>query len=204
MRRKTETRREAILSHALEVFRKEGFEGASMSQIAAQVGGSKATLYNYFASKEELLLEAMLDSARQHAGAIRELLDDNGDFSHQLSQFVASLLCIIQSAHTVEVLRVAIAVGAKTDVGKQFFEKGTHEVWEAIALRMQREIERGHLRDDDPQQMAAFLRCLCEGELIRNLLGAGTGDNDDTLAARTRWIVGMFLRAFGVHGQPGH
>ncbi len=58
MRKKTETRRSTILGHALDIFRKEGFERASMSQIAAQVGGSKATLYNYFSSKEELLLEA--------------------------------------------------------------------------------------------------------------------------------------------------
>ncbi len=43
-----------ILDAAAEVFLEEGFAAASMSAIAARVGGSKGTLYNYFRSKEEL------------------------------------------------------------------------------------------------------------------------------------------------------
>lgn len=202
MRRKTETRRDAILVHALEVFRKEGFEGASMSQIAAQVGGSKATLYNYFASKEELLFEAMIDSARQHAAEVLALLDGGKDFADQLGDFVMSLLRIVHSPETTEVLRVAIAVGAKTDIGKRFFELGTQEVWGVIATRLEQEITKGNLRRESPDQMAAYLRCLCEGELIRNLLGATTDTQEHALTQRQRWIVDMFLRAYGGHTGP--
>ena len=47
-------RRELILDVAQGVFLEEGFAKASMSVIAAKLGGSKGTLYNYFKSKEEL------------------------------------------------------------------------------------------------------------------------------------------------------
>src|SRR6204780_5843981 len=47
-------RREHILKVAREVFFEYGYSAASMSQIAARLGGSKGTLYNYFKSKEEL------------------------------------------------------------------------------------------------------------------------------------------------------
>src|SRR6202789_1904440 len=47
-------RREAILRVAGEVFLEEGYSAASMSTIAARLGGSKGTLYNYFKNKEEL------------------------------------------------------------------------------------------------------------------------------------------------------
>src|SRR3954464_10654712 len=47
-------RRELILDVASEVFLKEGYAATSMSEIAARLGGSKGTLYNYFKSKEEL------------------------------------------------------------------------------------------------------------------------------------------------------
>ncbi|MGH6965637.1 MAG: TetR/AcrR family transcriptional regulator, partial [Phenylobacterium sp.] len=43
-----DARREAILDVAQEVFLEEGFANASMSTIAARLGGSKGTLYNYF------------------------------------------------------------------------------------------------------------------------------------------------------------
>lgn len=56
MRVRTEAKRDAILEAAAEVFLEAGFEGASMSQIAARAGGSKRTLYGYFPSKEELFV----------------------------------------------------------------------------------------------------------------------------------------------------
>ena len=49
-----DARRELILDVAQEVFLEEGFANASMSTIAARLGGSKGTLYNYFKSKDDL------------------------------------------------------------------------------------------------------------------------------------------------------
>ena len=54
MKTKTESKRQAIIQAAAEVFREVGFDRASMSDIRERIGGSKATLYNYFPSKEKL------------------------------------------------------------------------------------------------------------------------------------------------------
>src|SRR6202000_3232312 len=54
-------KRETILSIALQVFLEEGYAAASMSTIAARVGGSKGTLYNYFRSKAELFAAVIRD-----------------------------------------------------------------------------------------------------------------------------------------------
>jgi AcrR family transcriptional regulator len=59
VRVKTESRRQAIIAAAAEVFAEMGFDAASMSEISARVGGSRVTLYNYFSSKEEMLLEVI-------------------------------------------------------------------------------------------------------------------------------------------------
>ena len=202
MRKKTETRRDAILSHALDVFRKEGFERASMSQIAAHVGGSKATLYNYFPSKEDLLLESMLESGKKHCEDILSLLNEETDFPTQLSRFVRSLIQIINSRETIEILRVAISVGGKTDVGQQFYERGTKSVWLVIAQRLKQETDKGHLTHDNPDLMATHLRSLCETDLIRNLLGAGHPLSEHDMDERARSIVHVFLRAYGCCNHP--
>jgi TetR/AcrR family transcriptional regulator, mexJK operon transcriptional repressor len=47
-------RERQILRGAAVVFGQDGYEGASMSRIAAEAGVSKGTLYNYFESKAEL------------------------------------------------------------------------------------------------------------------------------------------------------
>ncbi|HEY9279311.1 MAG TPA: TetR/AcrR family transcriptional regulator [Eoetvoesiella sp.] len=182
---------------ALEVFREVGFNAASMSQIAARVGGSKATLYNYFSSKEELLLEAMLDGAKNYAEEVLALLKMSGDLPTQLERFVTSLLKVIHSDETIQILRVAISVGGTSDIGRRFYELGTFDVWSKVAGLLSEEAAKGTLRADDPDMMASHLRCLCEAELIRSLLGAGKPITDAQARRRAKCTVDVFLRAYG-------
>ena len=182
---------------ALEVFREQGFEAASMSQIAARVGGSKATLYNYFSSKEELLLEAMLSGAKKYADEVLALLDVSNDLPTQLQHFVSSLLKVIHSAETIEILRVAISVGGTSDIGHRFYMLGTKDVWQQIAQLLQKEIDARKLRDGDADTMAMHLRCLCEADLIRNLMGASDLLTEAEAQTRAACTVKVFLRAYG-------
>ncbi len=54
MKVRTEARRNVILEAAVALFKELGYERTSMNELAKRLGGSKATLYGYFASKEEL------------------------------------------------------------------------------------------------------------------------------------------------------
>jgi len=54
--------RNDILDAAAQVFRKKGFHGASMNDIAEAVNLQKASLYHHVSSKQEILLE-LLDRA---------------------------------------------------------------------------------------------------------------------------------------------
>jgi AcrR family transcriptional regulator len=54
--RETELRKQIILDAAETLFRTNGYENTTMDQIATQSEFSKGTLYNYFASKDELYL----------------------------------------------------------------------------------------------------------------------------------------------------
>ena len=54
--------RDDILDAAAQVFRKKGFHGASMADIAETVQLQKASLYHHVSSKQEILL-ALLDRA---------------------------------------------------------------------------------------------------------------------------------------------
>lgn len=54
-------RRQAILAAALDAFSEKGFDGASLDDVAARGGVSKALIYEHFASKRELQM-ALLDT----------------------------------------------------------------------------------------------------------------------------------------------
>jgi AcrR family transcriptional regulator len=52
-------RREALIDTALDLFNREGFHATGIDRILAQSGVAKMTLYNHFASKDELILAAL-------------------------------------------------------------------------------------------------------------------------------------------------
>jgi len=56
-----EERKAQILEAALEVFARDSFHGASISSVAKRAGISKGLIYNYFKSKEEILISLVVD-----------------------------------------------------------------------------------------------------------------------------------------------
>lgn len=55
---KGEETREMILERAAQLFSRQGYYGSSLSDIMRETGLEKGGIYNHFASKEELALEA--------------------------------------------------------------------------------------------------------------------------------------------------
>jgi len=58
---------DAILSAALQEFSAHGFTAATMSQVAATAGVSKATIYSHFDDKENLFVALVKKMAQQKA-----------------------------------------------------------------------------------------------------------------------------------------
>ncbi|MCK5693371.1 MAG: helix-turn-helix transcriptional regulator, partial [Bacteroidales bacterium] len=70
-----ESRRQQIMDAALELFASEGYSHCSISQLAAHAGISKGLMYNYFDSKEALLV-AIIEEGMQD---IMAMIDPNQD-----------------------------------------------------------------------------------------------------------------------------
>lgn len=85
-------KREAILHRAAIVFARDGFDRASMSQLAAECGVSKALLYHYHASKEALLFDILQDHLAQLVDAVEEADDRSLAPQARLEVLVAALL----------------------------------------------------------------------------------------------------------------
>ena len=66
-----DAKRDAILAKAAELFARDGYDGASLADIAAACGVSKALLYHYCASKEDLLDEIIAQHLGDLLSAVR-------------------------------------------------------------------------------------------------------------------------------------
>src|SRR5215510_11413182 len=178
MRVKTEERRQAIIEKAGEVFRELGFDRASMSEIAAKVGGSKATLYSYFPSKEELFIEVMKRSTE--IGEIFDVFNDPyaipisslEDLRKVLEKFGLQYLRLQTSDNAISVRRSLFTHGDRSDLGKICFESGPMVNFMKVAAFLERMMKEGYLRQEVPWVAMQHLTHLLEaGFVIPRLLG---------------------------------
>jgi AcrR family transcriptional regulator len=71
--RQRQARSEAILQAAFALIAEEGYESLTMEGLAERVGISRQTLYHHFASKEHIVLQAILSLMAQGLKAIEEI-----------------------------------------------------------------------------------------------------------------------------------
>ena len=89
-----ELRRKRILEGALEVFHKQGLEGATMDEIAHEAGFGKATLYYYFASKEEVFCAIMENGWKPLWEEIEEIIHVEDASAHDV--FLDALSMVVK------------------------------------------------------------------------------------------------------------
>jgi AcrR family transcriptional regulator len=87
-----EDRRREILEVARELFSRDGFEQTSMAEVAARVGIVEGALYKHFASKRELLFEAMRVFYEPVLVAVREHLKSISGTRNRLRFVIAAQL----------------------------------------------------------------------------------------------------------------
>lgn len=170
MKTRTQARREAIIDAAAQLFQEMGYERASMNELAKRLGGSKATLYSYFASKEELFTAVIRVYATQHLTTASEKLMAQGDntdtLEETLMRFGEQMLSVLTGDNrALSVYRMVVGEAAHSDIGMLFYESGPRESVERLAVLMASAIERGELRAGDPRLRALQLLALLTAEI---------------------------------------
>ena len=200
MKVRTETRRTAIVETAAGVFLDLGYEGASMKEVSIRLGGSKATLYGYFSSKEALFIAVVQMYATSSLyNAVADLAADPGisvSLEESLLQFGRSMLKIVMNDSTaIKVYRMVLAESGRSDIGTLFYESGPSQSIEALSALMSASVENGVLRKSNPRVLAKQFLSLLTSEVDERLFQQDPkpmtlAQIDELVAA----AVDMFLR----------
>lgn len=197
MRVKCESRRQAILDVAEEVFRERGFELSSMSEITARVGGSKATLYNYFASKEELFLEVMHRFAESIIKGLFDDLDAQRDVTESLRTFGEQFLGYICQPQLVAAMRVVYAESGRSELGSNFYERGPLVGMRKLSAYFEECIALGKLRPCQAKVAAQQFVAMLRAEIVEpQLFGVSDLSLLPSVKESVEHTVDTFIRAY--------
>ena len=196
MRVRTDERRQAIVATAWEVFREKGFERTTMSDISERVGGSKATLYGYFQSKDQLFAAALEQVIGENASRTFAGVWDEGAIETRLLNFGRVYLETRLNPDSIAIERALIAEGERSDLGERLRQQFIHPHWRRLASVFNHEMRAARLRKADPMVATWQFRGLIESDLVERRLHGDATITDHEMEQAVTEGVGAFMRAY--------
>jgi AcrR family transcriptional regulator len=193
-----DARRDAILDAARDVFLEDGFAATSMSTIAARVGGSKATLYTYFKSKEELFDAYVKRHCAWQREAMYALSADGEDIESALRRLGRNYLGTVLSDFSLRHFRMITAEAERSPgIGRSFYESGPANGIKTLAGILVEARARGQLEVDDAEAAAHQFLGLCQNRMLKARLCAAMQEPTEAEIKReVDGAVRVFMAAY--------
>lgn len=192
-------KRRDIIDGARRVFFEKGFDGASMDEVAKAASVSKATIYVYFSSKEELF-EALVhnDRARsaEHLFVVEPAIDDVASLLRRIG--ISFMTMMVQPDH-IRLVRMVIGVAEKFPrIGQTFFDAGPCHGGRRLADLLRQQADLGRLVIDDDLAAAYEFFNLCQSNRVKGLLfGIGDQPTPEQIEETVDRAVRVFLSYYG-------
>jgi AcrR family transcriptional regulator len=199
-------KRRQILDAAQTVFKRLGYDGASMNDIAAEARVSKPTLYVYFDNKESLFAALIDDLKSGQPERIFATLDpDNPDVRAVLVAFGLELMRKLTRPDHMALIRLVTGAAEKFPaIGRMLFDAGPRRGIETVGAYLEEQARRGRLRVPDKEIAACQLLDLVQSKYFRQLLfHVIQQPTEQELAYTVRLGVEVFMAAYGVDQKPG-
>ncbi|MFC0110535.1 TetR/AcrR family transcriptional regulator [Kibdelosporangium aridum] len=165
---RSEQARQAVLEAADDILVERGFAGVTVEGIAARAGVAKQTIYRWWPSKVDILLDAFVDDMNEELTP-----PDLGSLADDLAAYLPMLATFLTETDEGAVFR-ALAGQAQHDpaVAARFRDECVLPLRARDRLILQRAAERGELADLDVEAAVdqlvgpLYYRVLVTGEPI--------------------------------------
>ncbi|MEQ6249711.1 TetR/AcrR family transcriptional regulator [Sulfitobacter sp. HNIBRBA3233] len=160
-----------VLAGARQVFMADGFEGASVDEIARVAEVSKATLYKYFPDKRVLFMEVANSECQRQAGRAIDSIDKAAPPREVMGQTGRHFLRFITSKFGQQIFRICVAESDRfPELGRSFWESGPKVMRGEMVAYFAEACARGQLRIDDMGLAADQFGELCKADLWPRLI----------------------------------
>ena len=137
-----------VIEGARDVFMRDGYEGASVDEIARAAGVSKATLYSYFPDKRLLFSEVARMECNRQADEALDVIDMDAPPEAVLTEAARRILSFFLSDFGQQVYRICVAESHRfPEFGRRFYDSGPAMVRHRLSTVLSPYVESGSPRD---------------------------------------------------------
>jgi AcrR family transcriptional regulator len=199
---RTEEKRDEIVQIASELFEQLGYDRCSMAALSERVGGSKATLYGYFPSKEDLLRAVLQCQIASDFDRVMEEFHQNPDLRAGLIELGIAYHKKRLSGLPVANIRCIVNQPPCSSMGKEFYDTVIRPAFEDKAKVFQQLMDEGRLKPADPWVMLMHWKGLNDWDLFeRRIIGAISGPEDVDIQNVATLAADAFLKLYGVEEE---
>jgi AcrR family transcriptional regulator len=169
--RRGEARHSALLEAARAVFFEKGFAATSIEDVVARVGGSKASVYSYFGSKEGLFTAILTNACERFLADLAVPKAVDGDVGKALTEFSRRALKRLLDPNRVAVFRTLMAESARfPKLAELLYEQGSRPLIEQLAHYFRLADQAGRLHCEDAEMSAVQFLDMVRGHAQHRLL----------------------------------
>lgn len=188
-----------VLDGARIVFMRDGYEGASVDDIAREAGVSKATLYAYFPDKRVLFLEVAKHECCRQADEAEALVTCDMGPRQALTVAAQKMTEFFCSDFGMRIFRMCVAEADRfPELGREFYESGPALAKARLAEFISDCVARGLLACDDIPLAADQFAELCKADLFHRIVfGVNLPITEADRARVIQGAVDTFLARYG-------
>ena len=197
-------RRDEYLDAAMRRFTEHGYVGTSIDMLVADVGGSKATLYRYFPTKEDLVKGLIERVGATVGAAMADPAQSSSSLEDELAAIGRSACRGVWSESAAAVLRLTLGEHNRfPELARTVWEAGPARTYASFHAFVAERERRGELQVDDPQVAAEqFLGGLVGHQQLKIAFGMTAPPTERELEARVAEAVRWFVLRYGVTEAP--
>jgi TetR/AcrR family transcriptional repressor of mexJK operon len=207
--RGSDRRHREIREAAIGIFLANGYEGATMEDIAVRAGVSKQTVYKHFTDKQNLFADIVLsttDDMDALVGLIADRLSDTSDPAKDLEYLAETFLNALMEPRVLRLRRLVISSADRfPEIAGAWYEKGFERALGALSRSFRALADRQLFAVDDPERAAEHFVGMLFWIPVNKAMFTGDDDYAAThdLVPVARSAARAFMNAYGINRNNG-
>jgi TetR/AcrR family transcriptional regulator, cholesterol catabolism regulator len=154
-----QSRRKEIAEAAVRVFNRDGFKGASLSKVAAELNVDRASLYYYIASKEELFDEILREVIERNVSIASRIRASNLSPRRKLRDVIVALMTSYGEHYPLLYIYIRenlSHVSRKRSAWSKYVRSLNHDYENALIAIIEEGYANKSLRNIGPSRVVAY------------------------------------------------
>lgn len=188
-----------VLEGARRVFLRDGFERASVDDIAREAGVSKATIYAYFPDKRLMFLEVARSECHRQTQEAEASIEGDAPVRTALTLAAERIVQFLMSDFGQRMFRIVVGEGERfPGLGREFHQYGPGLIHQRLVYHLGCYVESGALRIEDLDLAADQFAQLCKAGIHEKLIfGMADEIQADDSDRVVQGAVDMFMARYG-------